>query len=428
VVGCELPPTAANYDVPIDTGPRASNQAAVLAAGAERAACTFAAGAKPADTLAIDADDLAAIPIRHVIVLMKENRSFDQLLGELGAAGQPDAESIPDWFVNQDTSGATVSPFELATTCLKWDPGHQWDAAHAQVNGGAMDGFVTSAASTTPTDGHFVMGHYQQTDLPFYYWLANTFAINDHHFASVRGGTWPNRDFLLLGTADGVRCTSCGRPNPGTPTIFDALDAAGETWGAFADGDPFDGALGWSAPHAGLHPFQDFLNELGDGTLPSVAFVDGVPGVQDEHPAGDLQQGEAWTRKIYLAAVASPLWPQLAIIWTYDEAGGFADHVPPPSSACVARPDNPLDMPFVELGVRVPLVVISPYAKPHYVSHVVHDHTAITRFIEVLFNLPALTARDANSDALLDMFDFSRVPAPLTAEPGPASGTGGCQR
>src|SRR6185312_8673012 len=99
-------------------------------------------------------------------------------------------------------------------------------------------------------DGHFVMGHYQEAALPFYYWLADTYAINDRHFASARSGTWPNRDFLLLGTADGVKCSYCGYPDPKTPTLLDALDAAGASWGAYTDGAPFDGTLGWRSPAA----------------------------------------------------------------------------------------------------------------------------------------------------------------------------------
>jgi phospholipase C len=379
----------------------------------------------PAETLGLTADERAEIPIRHVVVVMKENRSFDHLLAGLNAAGQDDTAPIPPTFTNRDTSGASVAPFQLETTCVPWDPAHQWKAMHQQVDDGAMDGFVTTAAATTRTDGHFVMGHFQWPDLPFYYWLAGTFAINDRHFPSVRSGTWPNRDFLLLGTADGVRCTYCGHPNPLTPTIFDALSDVGRTWGVYSDSEPFEGALAWTRPHAGLHSFAAFLAALAGGTLPNVAFVDGVENLEDEHPPADVQVGEAWTRRIYEAAIASPLWPRLALIWTYDEAGGFADDVPPPNDACVPRPGNPLDTSFVELGVRVPLTVISPYARAHYVSHVVQDHTAITRFIEAVFDLPALTSRDANSDALLDMFDFD-APALLRPPPAPSAGTGGC--
>ncbi len=133
-----------------------------------------------------------------------------------------------------------------------------------------------------------------------------------------------------------------------------------------------------------------------------------------------MQVGEAWTRAIYQAVVTSPHWPTTAMLFTYDEGGGFFDHVPPPTS-CVARPE---DADFFELGVRVPLLVISPWAKRHFVSKTQKEHTSITRFLEAIFDLPALTARDANSDALLDMFDFSCPPAPIPD--APAAGSGGC--
>jgi phospholipase C len=391
----------------------------------KRAQCTFTTGAKVVDTLGIPETTRAAIPIKHVIVMMKENRSFDHLLGRLHDEGKPEVEPIPSTFSNNDSSGAKVTPFHQTTTCLSSDPDHQWQAMHTQVDDGKMDGFVTSAASSTSTDGHFVMGYYEKTDLPLYYWLASTFALNDQHFASVRSGTFPNRNFLLLGTADGVMSTGAGYPNPSTPTIFDALDAAGVTWGVYSDGSLLSGTLNWDMTHRGTGTFETFLQKLDDGSLPQVTFVDGIDNVQDDHPTANLQVGEAWVHDIYTHAVASKLWPGLAIIWTYDEAGGFADHVPPPNRACIARP-VPQDQTFFELGVRVPLAVISPWARAGYTSHVVQDHTAITRFIATVFDLPALTARDANSDALLDLFDFECPPAFATAPMPPAPGTGGC--
>jgi phospholipase C len=391
----------------------------------QRAACTFATGATVKDSLGLSDTARAAIPIKNIIVLMKENRSFDHLLGALHDQGQPLTEAIPATFSNVDAVGTTVTPFREPTTCVAHDPDHQWNAMHAQVNGGKMDGFVTSAASSTGTDGHFVMGHYEQGDLPFDYWMASTYALNDRHFASVRSGTFPNRNFLLLGTADGVQSTGAGYPDPSTPTIFDSLDAAGVTWGVYSDGSLLSGTLGWDLTHKGTGTFETFLQKLDDGSLPQVTFVDGIDNVEDEHPTADLQHGESWTRNIYTHAIASKLWPGLAILWTYDEAGGFADHVPPPNQACVARPIAK-DQPFFELGVRIPMVVISPWARGGYVSHVVQEHTALTRFIETVFDLPALTARDANSDALLDLFDFDCPPAFLHPPNAPPAGTGEC--
>ncbi|HEX4476005.1 MAG TPA: alkaline phosphatase family protein, partial [Polyangiaceae bacterium] len=156
--------------------------------------------------------------------------------------------------------------------------------------------------------------------------------------------------------------------------------------------------------------------------LPSVAFVDGEVNAEDDHPPADLQVGEKWSKGIYDATVKSPLWKNTALIFTFDEGGGFFDHVPPPTDACIARPQ---DSDFFELGIRVPLVMISPWARRHYVSHVRHEHTSITRLIELLFDVPALTARDANSDALLDMFDFG-CKSPAAIPDAPESGTGGC--
>jgi phospholipase C len=359
-----------------------------------------------------------------VVVVMKENRSFDELLGRLPERGQPDSEPIPRTFVNLDARGFPVAPFHETSTCVPQDPGHQWTAAHDQIDDGKMDGFVRSAAATTGTDGHFVMGGFDAPDLPFYYFLARTFALDDRHFASARTGTYPNRLFMLLGTPDGVVSTGAGYPSPRTPTIFGALDAAHVSWGAYSDGSLLGGALGWSRAHARTGSFAAFLAALDDGSLPSVAFVDGVDDVTDEHPPADVQKGEQWTRIVYEHAVASPLWPRLAMVWTYDEAGGFADHVPPPP-ACEPR-DVAQDEAFNQLGERVPFVVVSPWARPHHVSHVPEDHTAITRFIEVLFDLPALTSRDANSGALLDLFDFVDPPALLEPPRPPPAGFFGC--
>jgi phospholipase C len=438
VLGCQLPPSLRADAAPqpeIDSGvlPEAGgsdvagDDASPLDPfAARRASCAFGKGARVTQTLPISAEARAAIPIRHVVILMKENRSFDHLLGNLHIAGQPQVEAIPASFTNPDGHGAPVAPFPLDTTCVNQDPGHQWNEMHRQVHDGAMDGFVVNGADSTGGDGHFVMGTYAPKDLPFYYWLASTYAINDRHFPSVRSGTWPNRSFLLLGTADGVTCTYCGKPKPGTPSIFDIMDRGGVTWGVYTDSEPFDGTLGWDLQHPGVHSFLEFQKALKDGSLPSVAFVDSIGWLEDEHPTADVQVGENWTRIVYEAAVASPLWPTMALVWTYDEAGGFADHVPPPNTACIARPGVPDDARFFELGVRVPLVVISPYARANFASHVVEDHTAITRFIEAVFDLPALTGRDANSTALLEMFDFEHPPAFLHPPASPLAGTSGC--
>jgi phospholipase C len=183
------------------------------------------------------------------------------------------------------------------------------------------------------------------------------------------------------------------------------------------------GSIGRTGSSPGVTPLTQLFTDLADGTLPRVSFVD-VSGAQDEHSVADVQLGEAFFRRLVLALFHSPQWPSTALFYTYDEAGGFFDHVPPPA-ACV--PDGrAANAAFDRMGFRVPLLVVSPWARAGHVSHLVHEATSITRFIELLFDLPAMTARDANSDALLDMFDFDHAALMTPPSGAPASGTGGC--
>ncbi|MDB4997778.1 MAG: Phospholipase 4 precursor [Myxococcaceae bacterium] len=381
---------------------------------ADRAACKFVAGAKVADTLGIDATARAQIPITHVIIVMQENRSFDHYFGKLTVPGQT-VEGWPATYKNLDATNKAVVPFHAPSSCYVGSPPHQETAMLAGWDNGKMDGFVKSAA-VKGDNGHSVMSYFDDTDIPFYWWLARNWSLTDHHHGSALGGTWANRDYLYAATSDGV--TDTGERVITVPTIYDALDTAKVKYGVYSDGGPRQDSIGWTSTHPGFARFPAFLAALKNGTLPEVTFVDPGKG-QDEHPPADVQGGEAWNRIIYEAAIASPLWSKLAVIFTYDESGGLADHVPPPK-ACLAAPSQ---AKFNRLGVRVPLVIVSPYARRGNVSHTVSDQTSITRFVELLHDLPALTARDANANALLDMFDFGCIAPPM---PSPPAGTGGC--
>ena len=404
---------------------------------ADRDACKFKAGAKVADTLGLTADKRTAIPINHVIVVMKENRSFDHYFGNLPKAGRTEVEGLPADASNPDKTGKKIAAFHQTDACVKPDPAHQFTNMHAMFDGGKLDGFVTNAIDNSTvadapftTDGAFVMGNYEKADLPFYYYLADTYAVADHYFGSALSGTWSNRTFLLTGSAYGIKNTGSDFIASGTHVIFDDLDAAKVTWGAYSDDVPLDGTLlgaGYGTAHANIFNQAKFLSQLADGTLPQVAFLDAGPlNVLDEHPPADVQKGEDWTKKVYDAVVASPLWLKdgkgIAMIFTFDESGGFYDHVVPPK-ACIPSADQ---TEWDNLGFRVPFVMVSPFAKQKYVSKTTHSHTSVTRLIETIFDLPAMTARDANSDALLDMFDFTGTP--LSKPPtSPAAGTGGCK-
>jgi len=385
---------------------------------AERAACDFDLGDRTERSLGIGRGEAQRIPITHVVIRMQENRSFDHFLGTLGG----DVDGIPEGALNMDLGGASVPAFHLDSTCLEADPPHQWEAMNAQWNGGAMDGFVTTAA-VDGSDGHYVMGHYTEDDLPFYHWLARTFAIGDRYFSSSLGGTWSNRNFLYTGAAHGVRSTFDAVIRE-APTLFDQLDAAGVEWAVYLEGTgaPRQDTLGWTRMTPGVRDYSELLARLRDGTLPPVSFVETSPGAaRDEHPPYDVQPGESLSRELYEAARQSPLWPRLAMFFNYDTAGGLYDHVAPPE-ACV-----PLEDPaFDRYGLRVPFHVVSPWVKPGHVSHEVHDHTSVVRFVQLLHHLPALSRRDANATALLDFFAFDCAPDLLDAPESPTSGVGGC--
>jgi phospholipase C len=382
--------------------------------------CRFASGDMPSTTLGIDKTLANQLPINHIIIVMKENRAFDHLLGKLHDLN-PAVDPIPDGFSNPDLNGTAVPFTHATTTCVSPDPGHQSMSMTTAVDHGKMDGFVINAAQTTSTDGHYIMQYNDQTDLPFYYWLASTFALNQRHFAPVVSGTFANRNFFYFADNAGAVDTGIVYADPATPSIFHLLMNAGKTWGAYAPSNQaLSNTTDWYDGDPGVHSLQDLYDALDNGTLPNVAFVDGEEDVNDDHPTADLQDGEAWLKNIYDKAIKSPQWKRLAIVWTYDEGGAFPDHVAP-GVGCQSIPGSP----WTDRGVRIPLVVISPWARRGYVSNVAEDHTAITRFIETVFQLPALTGRDANSPALLDMFDFT-CGADTDPPAAPMPGSGGC--
>jgi phospholipase C len=347
------------------------------ALAAKRTACAFAAGAKVADT--VDDGTAARSAITHLIVLTHENRSLDHMYGTLGAG----IDGFPATYTNANPEGGTVAPFHLTTSCPP-DIDHSPTSITAEWDNGKMDGFYK-------TDGLGSLGYYNPQDHPFYSWLVTTFATSDRYFCSMMGETGHNRRFLY-----GASATQTAN------NIFTEMDAANVSWGNYFNGaQPIYNTYTFPANLPHLHPYSAFLGDLATGSLPSVTYLD-TPS--DEHPPGSVHDGEGVVREVLQHAFASPLWPHLAIVFNYDEGGGFFDHVPPPS-ACLPS-SSAADAIYDYEGFRVPLVIISPYARRGYVSHIDHSHTSTLRLIEILHDLPAITARDANSDALLDMFDF----------------------
>ena len=377
--------------------------------------CVFAKGALPAETLPVGARHGDQIPVQHIIVLMQENRSFDHYFGRLPALGKTDVDGLPADASNPDAAGKAVKPFHLDKYCTV-DTEHSWGASHKQYDAGKNDGFI----ATSQPNGERAMGYYDQTDLPYYYGLAQTFAIADRYFASVMGPTHPNRFFLYGGTADGETRTILKLGVYTMRTVFSVLAERGISWKIYYGDLSYAMLFQELIALPELQPLEQYFVDAKAGTLPAVAFIDlaqtplGGPEV-DEHPSVDIQLGQAAVAEVIDALMASPNWKDAALFLTYDEHGGFYDHVPPPA-ACIPDDVTPQNVPddptatYGRLGFRVPLVLVSPFAKPGFVSHVVYDHASILRFIETRHELPAFTRRDANADPMLDLFNFDAPP------------------
>ncbi len=412
----------------------------------ERKACRFSAGAWPAETIGTDYPLGDDIPIKHVIVVMQENRSFDNYLGRLVAQGyyqgadfgpggdglsRHDAVDVPPaGWSNPDGMGGTVVPHFDDGYC--YGVNHSWDDMHDMWNEGRLDHFVTN----NNPDGQRSFYYEDDTVIPFYYALASKFAMGDRYFASVMTSTWPNRLYLMAATSFGLGDNSLVGADTEThpaPNVMALLEQAGCTWKDYTDQSlhqvmffPYFGFRSSSFSQYG-DTRCDIFRDIETGQLPDVAFImgDELTGSSDEGPSGLPGIGGLLVEQIVRALWATEAWKDTVVFITYDENGGMADHVPP-VDACppdALPPKNgdgrPLSGAFDKTGFRVPFIVVSPYARPHFVSHEVYDHASITRFIEARFGLPALTARDANATPPMDLFDFSRpsfaTPPEITA-------------
>src|ERR1051326_248154 len=367
------------------------------------------------------------LKIKHIIFFVQENRSFDNYFGKLGeyraAHGISGSfDGIPAGAALPDPEGQFVSSYHFQTECHQnTQPGWAW--AWRDYDGGKMDGFVISAANpqnAIDPHGTRAMGYYDSTDLPYYYDLATQFATSDRFFSSILGSTIPNRMYLFAATSFG----NVSPPNTAAiaqwsqPTIFDMLDKANISWRYYyQDSSVFlaqwatwlkDSGKVWSISHWAT----DVANQ---STLPQVIFIERATQIGlDEHPGSNVQKGAASTQKLIQTLMNSPSWASSVFILTYDEAGGLYDHVPPvslPAPDDIAPPTSYGD--FKHSGFRVPLVVVSPWIKPHFVSHVPRDLTSILKLIETRFGVQSLTARDAAADDMTEFFDFGS-PAWLT--------------
>jgi phospholipase C len=331
--------------------------------------------------------------IEHVVVLMMENRSFDHFLGWLpGADGmQAGLTYIDRYRVPHDTHHLTVT-----SSCGFQDPDHSYEGGRIELNDGRCNGWLRAGLNDTMS-----IGYYEQADLQFLGQAAADWTTCDRYFAAVMAETYPNRFYMHCAQTDRLHNNNSIST---MTTIWDRLAAAGVSGTYYYSDVPFAILLGSHKP-ATVAQYPQFLLDAAAGTLPAVSFLD--PRFEDEdagtsnddHPHADIRAGEDFMNQVYDALRTGPDWASTVFVITYDEWGGFFEHVAPGHAADVARKTS-------LRGFRVPAVVISPFARRNHVAHQTLDHTSILRMIEWRWGLDPLTPRDKNAHNLANVLDF----------------------
>jgi phospholipase C len=381
-------------------------------------------------------------PIKHVVFIIKENRTFDNLFGRFpGANG-----------ATTGLDGGRVRTLTRGLDRLPEDIKHCYECALQAWDKGKMDGFGSVSAAAE----RYAYAQMTREDVPAYWQWARHFVLGDNFFASAQGPSFPNHLFTIAAQSGGTHdnptqnldllrerhrktglfkawgCDSIDTAYiqvedregvvKNVPPCFDfltegdLLTGAGVPWAYFSATNMQNGYL-WSAYDAVRHirenldlwrthifPVDDVIQDIKKGRLPPVTWV--TPRFElSDHPEYSLCWGQNWTTEVVNAIMRSPMWKDTAIFITWDDYGGFYDHVPPPQ------------VDKFGFGIRVPLLVISPYAKRGYVDHTRGEFSSILRFVEDNWGLSQLTHRDRHADNLSEAFDFSQDPRPPDPQP-----------
>jgi phospholipase C len=357
-------------------------------------------------------------PIQHFVVLMQENHTFDNYFGTYpGANGIQPGTCIPvDPFDKTNTE--CVEPFHIGDRPID-DLDHSLSTFKLQYNDGKMNGFVY-ALNQRNQNGAMAMGYYDDRDLPYYWNLADEYVLFDHFFSSDHGGSFANHMYWVSAHPGGDSVSENGYAD--VPTIFDRLEERGVSWKFYVQNyDPeityrslsnFSGNRAsqviW-VPLLNMDRFLDdpklsshivdlnqYFVDLENGTLPEVAYI--APSGASEHPPGSIRSGQKFVKSLIQALMRSGAWDSSAFLLLYDDWGGWYDHVKPPQVD-----EN-------GYGMRVPGLLISPYARRGYIDSTMLDFTSVLKFIEENWNLKPLAARDSQAKSFMSAFDFSISP------------------
>lgn len=357
-------------------------------------------------------------PIRHFVVLMQENHTFDNYFGTYpGADGLSSRVCMPTVPTERTPC---VHPFHIGNRSIV-DLDHSESSATQDLDRGRMEGFVR-AQNLRSGHGDQAMGYYDGSDLPFYWNMADRYVLFDHLFSSALGGSFLNHVYWVAAGA-GNATQSVPLRGLRVTTIFDRLQQAGVTWKFYVQN--YDPGINyrtlprltnanrasqavWAplldiprflddpALHSHIVPLSDYYYDLHHGTLPAVAYI--APSGASEHPPGSLATGQRFVRGLVNELMSSSAWDSSAFMLAYDDWGGWYDHVRPPRRDAVGD------------GFRVPALLVSPYARQHFIDHRQLDFTSMLKFIEQNWRLRALTRLDATAGSIMNAFDFRQPP------------------
>lgn len=368
------------------------------------------------------AQDITAV--QHIVFIIKENHTFDNYFGTFPGA---------DGATSGVTSAGQMVPLAQMPDVDQADLCNRWDCAIEAMDGGKMDKFDLISPDLS------AYTQVAEEDIPNYWAYARQFVLADRYFTSVHGPSIPNYFYMIAAQSGGV--ISDGLQGPGTlcdgtpfgslavidsagnitshtpcfdfPTLADSLERAGLTWKCYTDG--FPGGIFNFIRHVRASPDWEIhvastaqlVADAQSGQLPAVSWVFSPSG-RSEHPPESICAGENWSVQFLNSVMQGPAWGSTVLFMAYDDFGGFYDHVTPPQ------------VDLMGMGPRVPLLIISPFARTGYVSHTLYEHSSILKFIETRYQLPPLTARDGMASAMLNSFDFNQQPqSPLILEPRP---------
>jgi phospholipase C len=351
--------------------------------------------------------------ITTYVFMMMENRSYDHLFGARSMLEGKPGNGLQMSMSNPDLNQQAVSVFTPDKDHLcALDPPHGWEAAHIQWNNGLNDGFL-QVHQHDHNDKTAVepMQYLVRKDVPVSWALADQYATADAWFCSVMGPTWPNRFYWHAATSEGKMANTLPLGGALTePSIYQRLEAKGVNWAYYYGNIPVV-SLYKDIDTNKIRRFSDFLLEAKAGTLPPVVYIDPAFNSNDDHPPVHPINGQELIATVYTALATSPQWNNCMLVITYDEHGGFYDHVSPGKTV-----DARAAQGFDQLGFRVPTLVVGPYVKQSYVSSVTYEHVSALRHIEKTFDLEPLNQRSMVAHDLSDFIDQDRLakfnPAP----------------